>query len=188
MTSHPELEHLQQRLSGEGDKTAAFFAGLAPEAWRAPVYATGPGWKVRQVLAHFVSAERAYLDTMRETVGGGPGVPRDFDIDGFNAVQVEALSALSPSQLLEAFQAVRKQTCEFVGTLQPPDLDRIGYHPWFGEESLRFLLKLIYRHPMLHIRDIRLALETGAFVPDGEGYASFAREDNRPGGENDVRP
>ena len=182
MISHSELDHLRQRLSVEGDKTAAFFAGLAPEMWEAAVYTTGPGWHVRQVLAHFVSAERSYLDYMRDTVAGGPGVPRDFDIDAFNAVQVEALSGRMPAQLLEAFRAVRRQTCEFVQTLQPLDLDRIGYHPWFGEESLRFLLKLIYRHPMLHVRDVRLAMETGAPVPDGEGYASFAREDDRTGG------
>jgi uncharacterized damage-inducible protein DinB len=182
MASHAELKHLQKRLSDEGAKTAEFFAALAPEAWQHPVYSTGPRWKVRQVLAHFVSAERGYLHYMRDTVNGGRGVPRNFDIDAFNAIQVEALSDLSPAELLVAFGAIRSQTCEFVGTLQPGDLDRMGYHPWFGEESLRFLLKLIFRHPMLHVRDIRLAMETGAAVPDGEGYASFARNDDRAGG------
>lgn len=182
MSSHAERDHLQQRLSDEGDKTAAFFGGLAPETWEAPVYSTGPGWHVRDVLAHFVSAERSYLHYMRETVAGGPGVPRDFDIDAFNAVQVRALSGQTPDQLLDAFRTVRRQTCDFVQTLGPFDLDRIGYHPWFGEESLRFLLKLIYRHPMLHVRDVRLAMETGGPVPDGEGYASFARDDDRGGG------
>ncbi len=182
MTSHAELEHLRQRLSDEGEKTADFFAGLTQQAWEAPVYSTGPGWHVRQVLAHFVSAERSYLHYMRDTVNGGPGVPRDFDIDAFNAVQVEALSGLTPPQLIEAFRDVRRGTCDFVTTLQPLDLERIGYHPWFGDESLRFLLKLIYRHPMLHLRDVRLAMETGAPVPDGEGYASFARDNDRAGG------
>jgi hypothetical protein len=114
---------------------------------------------------------------MREAVQGGPGVPRDFDIDAFNAAQVQALAGYTPAQLLEAFRDVRKQTCDFVATLLPEDLDRIGYHPWFGDESLYFLLKLIYRHPMLHLRDIRLAMETGAAVPHGEGYASMAGSD-----------
>ena len=48
---------------------------------------------------------------------------------------------------------------------------------------MRFLLKLIYRHPMLHVRDVRLALETGAPVPDGEGYASFARDSSASKGD-----
>src|SRR3990172_4604070 len=113
MTSHSELEHLRQRLGDEGDKTADFFAGLAPSAWEAPVYSTGPGWHVRQVLAHFVSAERSYLHYMRDT---------------FNGDQVEALSGLTPPQLIEAFRDIRRGTCDFVTTLQPLDLERIGYH------------------------------------------------------------
>jgi hypothetical protein len=112
---------------------------------------------------------------MRDAVAGGPGVPRDFDIDAFNAAQVEQLSGMTPAHLLEALRLIRQETCDFVAGLQPEDLGRVEYHPWFGDESLAFLIRLIYRHPMLHIRDIRLALETGAPLPDGEGYASFAR-------------
>lgn len=182
MDNRDELGHLQGRLRHEGARTADFFADLPAEAWDHPVYASGPGWKVRQVLAHFVSAERGYLHYMQDAVGGGPGVPRDFDIDAFNAVQVEGLADLTPDELLEAFRAVRRATVEFVGGLQPADLDRIGYHPWFGDESMRFLLRLIYRHPMLHLRDVRLALEAGGPVPDGEGYARFARGSGGAGG------
>lgn len=175
MPSRNEIAHLQERLSAEGEKTARFFEALPPEAWAAPVYSTGPAWGVSQLLAHFVSAERGYLHYMRATIQGGAGVPRDFDIDAFNAEQVESLSGHAPAQLLDAFRDVRRQTCEFVAALQPGDLDRIGYHPWFGDESLAFLLKLIYRHPMLHLRDIRLAMESGAALPHGEGYASMGR-------------
>jgi len=169
------VEHLRQRLDDEGDRTAGFFAGLAAENWEHPVYSTGPRWVVRQVLAHFVAAERAYLHYMRDVVSGGSGVPRDFDIDAFNAEQVEALSAEPPGRLLEAFRNVRRQTSEFVTTLQPADLERVGYHPWFGDESLQFLVRLIYRHPMLHVRDVRRALDLGRALPDGEGSPSLPR-------------
>src|SRR3990170_1570846 len=135
MTSHAELEHLWQRLSDEGEKTADFFAGLAPQAWEAPVYSTGPGWHVRQVLAHFVSAERSYLHYMRDTVNGGAGVPRDFDIDGFNAVQVEALSGLTPPQLIESFRDIRRGTCDFVASIKPLPPGSILFPPWFAAKS-----------------------------------------------------
>jgi hypothetical protein len=168
-------------LRDEGVRTADFFAGLAVEAWEHPVYAADPRWRTRDVLAHFVSAERAYLHYMRDSVAGGPGVPRDFDIDGFNAAQVRSLEGLAASELLAAFRAVRAETCAFVTSLRPDDLDRVGYHPWFGEESLRFLLKLIYRHPMLHLRDVRLAVQRGTPLPHGEGYASLASNENTGG-------
>jgi uncharacterized damage-inducible protein DinB len=175
MAPDEQLEHLRQRLTTEGEKTVDFFASLAPGAWEQPVYSSGPRWNVRQVLAHFVSAEQGYLRYMRDTLAGGPGVPRDFDIDAFNAAQVEQLSGMTPAHLLEALRIVRRETCAFVAGLQPEDLGRVGYHPWFGDESLAFLIRLIYRHPMLHIRDIRRALESGAPLPDGEGDASSAR-------------
>jgi hypothetical protein len=171
-----DLAHIRERLSTEGDKVAGYFAGLPPEAWDHPVYTTGPGWKVRQILAHFVTAERGYLHYMRDRVSGGPGVPRDFDIDAFNREQVERLAGLSDGELLSAFGDVRRETIAFVAGLKPQALELRGHHPWFGEESLGFLLRLIYRHPMLHLRDIRLALETGGPLPHGEGYARFSTD------------
>jgi len=186
MATQDEVGHLRQRLSDEGEQTADFFAGLAAGIWSHPVYAAGPAWHVRDVLAHFVSAERVYLHYMRDRVAGGSGVPRDFDIDAFNAAQTEALAGQSPAQLLEAFRQVRQQTCAFVAGLKPEDLDLIGYHPWFGDESLRFLLKLIYRHPMLHVRDIRRAIQAGEPLPEGE--SSFPADRRGPLAEAGSAP
>lgn len=177
-----ETKHLQHRLALEGRKIADFFESLAAEDWDRRVYTSGPQWAVRHILAHFVSAERAYLHYMRDVVDGGPGVPRDFDIDAFNESQVRALSPLRPEELVEALRFARSETVAFVEGLSSQDLDRRGYHPWFGDTDLGFMLKLTYRHPMLHVRDIRQALQTGAPLPHGEGYASFARNDVKDGG------
>jgi hypothetical protein len=45
------------------------------------------------------------------------------------------------------------------------DFDRVGYHPWFGDTPLENMLKLVYRHNMIHQRDIEKALATGQPVP-----------------------
>ena len=47
-----------------------------------------------------------------------------------------------------------------VAGLTPADLDRRGRHPWLGEADLRSVLKLLYRHPMIHLRDVRAALRS----------------------------
>jgi uncharacterized damage-inducible protein DinB len=177
-----EIDHLRRRLAIEGEKIASFFESLGAEDWGRQVYTRGPQWAVRQILAHFVSAERAYLHYMRDLLGGGTGVPRDFDIDAFNETQVRALNTLSPEDLVRALRRARSETVAFVGGLSAADLAQRGYHPWFGDTDLGFMLKLAYRHPMLHVRDIRQALQTGAPVPHGEGYASFARDGVRPEG------
>ena len=170
------IEHLQQRLAAEGEKVAGFFAAFSPKDWERRVYTTGSQWAVRHILAHFVSAERAYLHNMRDVLNGGSGVPRDFDIDTFNEAEVPALGQRPAEELVQALRQARSDTVAFVAGLSPPDLDRRGYHPWFGDADLRFMLKLTYRHPMLHLRDVRQAVATGAPIPHGEGYSSFARD------------
>jgi uncharacterized protein (TIGR03083 family) len=156
---------IAKRLEDKGAQTAAFFRALAPGDWATPVYADGPSWDVRGVLGHFVSAERAYVRAMVDAVQGGEGVPDDFDIDRFNAGEVAALADRDPAWLIGQFEQARAETVAFVLSLSDANLDQEGRHPFLGVERLEKLLKLIYRHNMLHERDVRRALG----LPPGEG-------------------
>ena len=51
-----ELEHIRRRLSDEGEKTAAYFEALAAADWDQQIYQTGSEWRVREILAHFISS------------------------------------------------------------------------------------------------------------------------------------
>jgi hypothetical protein len=42
--------------------------------------------------------------------------------------------------------------------LNDADLDREGRHPFFGVDRVEKFAKLVYRHNMLHERDVRRAL------------------------------
>jgi hypothetical protein len=97
-----ESAHLARRLKEEGRRTVAFFQSLAAADWDQSVYPGGSGWRVRDVLAHFVSAEAAYLRFLRDTISGGSGLPKDFDIDAFNAAEVTGLSTRPPEELLDS--------------------------------------------------------------------------------------
>lgn len=163
-TARPEIEHLIRRLVSDGEKTAEFFRGLPPEAWEQQVYTTGGRWSVRMVLAHFVFAERALDRLMADVAAGGPGAPRDLDIDRFNEAEAAPFRNTPPLELLEAFRDARAATVHLAGGLDLPDLPKRGYHPWFGDVELGEMLKLVYRHNMIHLRDIRVAIETGAPV------------------------
>lgn len=160
-----ELEHLTKRLQQDGAKTADFFESLEPEAWAAQVYTTGSEWAVRDVLAHFVSAERSFKLLVTDVARGGRGAPRDLQIDEFNEREVPKLKSLSPEKLLAAYREARAATIELVSTIDPAVLDRRGYHPWFGDVEIRDMLKLVYRHNMIHLRDIRKALRSGEPTP-----------------------
>ncbi len=154
-------ELIRKRLAEEGAKTAAYFRTLSRENFLQQVYTTGPLWRTRDLLAHFVSAERMFVFYGREILQGGSGAPEDFVIDDFNATQVAGFTEAPLDDLVTQFEAIRAETVKLVSQMQDADFDRLGRHPWFGRVPLENMLKLIYRHTMLHERDIRKALETG---------------------------
>jgi uncharacterized protein (TIGR03083 family) len=158
-------ELILKRLQEEGQKTAAYFRTLGEKDYTQQVYTTGPEWRVRDILAHFVSAEQTFVFYGRDILRGGPGAPEDFVIDEFNATQVAGLKDAPPADLIRQFEAARTEVLAMVRGMTDTDFDRIGRHPWFGRVPLEQMLKLIYRHNMLHERDIRKAIETGQPVP-----------------------
>ena len=160
-----ELLNISRRMKSEGEKTIAYFKSLPPEAWKQQVYTTGSCWSIHHILAHFVSAERGIMQLVRDISTGGSGAPDDFEIDEFNENEVALLQELEVSDLFEAFSTARKEFSTLVESLSATDLDLVGRHPWFGGTKLRKALKLVYRHNMIHQRDIRKALNSGQPVP-----------------------
>ena len=163
-----ELSHLTKRLKKDGEKTKAVFEGLTSQDWTVQVYTTGSEWTVREILAHFISAERAFHQLINDVRQGGSGAPRDLDIVEFNEREVPKLDDLSAHQLLHEYWQARQQSLRLTQSLQPLDLDKHGYHPWFGDVPIRDMLKLVYRHNMIHLRDMRKALKQGSPVPHKE--------------------
>ena len=154
--------HIIKRLRVAGVATSEFFRSIAADSFQQQIYSTGGEWLLRDVLAHFVSIEHTFLNYGREILAGGEGAPEDFDIDEYNEVQIALKQHQEPDELLVAFENARKETIVLVESMKDSDLDREGRHPYFGFLALEKMLKLIYRHNMIHERDIRRAFNTGA--------------------------
>ncbi len=152
-------DFLTERLKTEGEKTAAFFAALAPEQWQILVYTEGEQWTLRNVLAHFVMAEQGFLKLFANIRDGGPGAAEDFDIDRYNASQQEKTRELTPNELLEQFQATRVIMAALVASFSEEDLQKQGRHPFLGLTTLAEMVKMVYRHNQIHLRDLRKLLE-----------------------------
>jgi hypothetical protein len=155
-----ELVHIRRRLSDEGEKTVAYFESLSTGDWEQQIYQTGSEWRVREILAHFISAERAYQKYLDDVLQGGRGAPDDMDIDEFNESEVPTIQG-SPAELIEEFKQVRIDTINLTDTLDEADLTRIANHPWFEEKEISWYLKLLYRHNTMHRMDIRKVLRSG---------------------------
>jgi hypothetical protein len=153
MTETPGF--LTERLRAEGEKTVIFFRSLSAEQWEQTVYTEGSIWRIREVLAHYMTAEKGFLGLFRDILNGGPGIQQDFDIDRFNASQQKKVKGLSNGQLIEQFIKVRAEMVALVSGLSVSDLQNKGRHPFLEEATLEDMIKMVYRHNQIHYRDIR---------------------------------
>lgn len=148
-------EHLAERLKVEGEKTLHFFHGLSPEQWERRVYTEGSCWTIRQVLAHFTVSEASFARLIGDILAGGQGAPENFQIDYFNERTVGKLEAATPIELLEKYVDLRSRFTALVQGLHPDDLLKTGRHPYLGVATIEDIIKLLYRHNAIHIREIR---------------------------------
>ncbi len=149
---------LSERLTNEGEKTIAFFEKLTPDQWDMEVYTDGSHWRVRQVLAHIAMSEHSLCRLVTNIAGGGPGAPLDFDINAYNERKVREVQDLRPDELITLFHNNRQETARVTAALSVEDLARTGRHPYLGTTALADILKIIYRHNQIHIRDLRKTL------------------------------
>jgi uncharacterized protein (TIGR03083 family) len=152
---------IQKRLRDEGEKLLAVFEGLTPEQWQIVIYTDGMTWTIKDLLAHQISAEGEFQFYGRDVLNGGEGAPEGFDLNAFNNREVAAKADRTPEQLLADFRSMRQASIDFVATIRDDQFALQGRHPFFGMMVIEDLFKLIYRHNMMHARDIRKALEPG---------------------------
>jgi uncharacterized protein (TIGR03083 family) len=151
---------IQKRLRDEGDRLLAVFEALTDEQWSLTIYTDGAVWTIKDVLAHQISAEREFQYYGRDILAGGPGAPEDFSINAFNNAAVASMADRTAVDLLDALRATRQATIDLVATIADADFARRGRHPYFGMIAIEDMFKLIYRHNMMHARDLRRVLES----------------------------
>lgn len=158
MTDTPDF--LAGRLRSEGEKTIQFLRNLTQEQWLKPVYSEGGTWSIGDILAHFVSAEIGMRRLVENILSGGPGSPEDFDLDAYNQRKVAALRQVPLGELIEQFGRERENCITLIHRLSQEDLQKSGRHPWLGVVPVEEIVKLLYRHNQIHLRDIRKAVSS----------------------------
>lgn len=152
------IDQLLARLQKGIEKTIAIFGSISPAQWEAVLYEEPYPWTVRDLLAHFVSAEEGLLRIAQDIATGGPGAPEGFDYNAYNAAEQKRLADASPESLLAALTTARQRTINWVAGLEEADLDRVGRHPALGEINLETFINAIYGHQLLHMRELMQAL------------------------------
>ena len=147
------LNDLILKLERGHTKTQDRLATLTTDQWALPVYLE-PAWNVRNLIVHFLSAETQLLALAKNVAGGGTGAPPRFDIDHFNAEEQIRYQGQSATELLVALGHIRQQTIQWVHSLDDTQLDKVGRHPALGEISVEEMVKAIFGHQLLHLRDL----------------------------------
>ena len=112
------------------------------------------------MLAHFVSTEAAFNRLIRNILEGGEGAPVDFDIDKFNRGEVKKRGHFQIEALMRQFEEYRQDNIRLVSGMREEDLTKKGRHPFLGLTPIEDIVKLLYRHNQIHIRDIRRVLNS----------------------------
>ena len=154
-----ETQVLAEKLRTEGEKFAKYFSVLSESQWKAEVYTEDSVWTIRNILAHLVTAERAFVILFERIRQGGPGVSDDFAINRFNASQQARTKDLTSGELLDQYKAVRSEMVAWVSGISDADLEKKGRHPFLGETSLREMVKMVYIHNQTHYRDLRRVIK-----------------------------
>lgn len=146
------------RMKKEGESTIAFFQDLKPDQWTMEVYTEGENWSLIQILTHIVEAEGSVPRLIMHILAGGPGVPKDFDLDDYNHRKVSEMPKMSPEDLIHEFSIRRAKTIEMVSGFGKKELTTEGRHPFLGVAPVKDMLKLMTTHIRIHQRDIRKLL------------------------------
>ena len=111
-------------------------------------------WTLRDLLAHFVSAEKELRRLAENIAAGGMGAPDGFNYNEFNRTEQEAHRSYGPEELLRMFLQSRDSTLGWMSNLTEEQLNRKGRHPALGEITLESVLAAIHGHILMHLRDL----------------------------------
>lgn len=157
-SDNPNCKKLIDKLTSSGRRTLEIFQSIEGDDWYQQVYSDGANWSVYHILAHFVASEASIVRLIKIILQGNEGVPEGFDVDVFNEREVNCFSKLPNDLILQRFSERREETIQLLLELSDYDLTVEGRHPWLGVAPIEEMIKLLYRHNLIHQRDIRKVL------------------------------
>jgi hypothetical protein len=144
-----ELDEIIDLLARTPSVASALLAGI-PDSWSAETDKPD-GWRPKDVIGHLVSGEIDNWIPRVERIMTD-GTSRAFDpFDRFEMLERDVDEQLDA--LLVRFAELRFQSLTRLRELvtSPADLERKGFHPAFGEVTLRQLLETWTVHDLDHL-------------------------------------
>ncbi|HUN22986.1 MAG TPA: DinB family protein [Anaerolineales bacterium] len=152
---------ISEKLSSHRDSTLQFFSQLDETQQNAQIYPEPGGWRTADILTHLALSEERFLSLFQGILAGEGGVSADFDIDRYNAESLQTAQTATWAERMAQFKQARNALIAFSQSLIAEDLLKEARHPFLGVVPLEKMLKMLYRHALLHEADIAKALGLG---------------------------
>jgi hypothetical protein len=150
---------LRQTIEADHAACMAVLRRLTPEQWQTPVPSDeGAEWKARDVLAHIAVSESGQLGQITRVLGGGQGVPDDFDLNRFNRRSVQKQAETSVDDLLATIERDFAKVLEALDAVSEADLDKAGRHARGDSLTVAQFFHRVTEHRRQHAEEIARSL------------------------------
>jgi hypothetical protein len=148
---HDHLNHTREELLD-------VVGQMQPEDWDKPMQSVEGSWTVKQLLLHVATSESGQIKTAQAIAAGQPTVPDDFDLDRYNARQIEKNQAKQSPEILFGLAESRQKLLAFLEKVPDSALDASGKHGRGDVITLEQLFLRIGEHEEDHAGEIKQAL------------------------------
>jgi uncharacterized damage-inducible protein DinB len=162
MTLSERKHILYDHLNHTREAVLELIGRMQPADWDKVVQSNEGGWTVKQALLHIATSEAGQINTGKAIAADQPTVPDDFDLNRYNARQIQKNQDKQPPEILFGMAESRQKLLAFLEEVPEEALDKRGKHARGDVISLEQLFFRIGEHEADHAAEIKQALTQNA--------------------------
>ncbi|MFN8472572.1 MAG: DinB family protein [Anaerolineae bacterium] len=149
-----DAQELEEKLNHERARLMAELEGITEDMASRRVEGVDGWTTIHDAMRHVASAEQSMVTVAERTVAGTYQPVPDFDLNRFNARQVEKRQAQTWQDTLNELANVRANTLKVLEGWNEDQLNLPTVHPVWGDTTVGGLFRIIAIHDSLHRKDV----------------------------------
>ena len=149
-----DAQALEEKLNHERARLIAELDGITEDMASRRVEGVDGWTTIHDAMRHVASAEQSMIVVAERTVAGTYQPAPDFDLNRFNARQVEKRAQQTWEESLAELNQVRSKSLAALETWTDEQLALPTFHPVWGDVDVAGLFRIIAIHDGLHRKDI----------------------------------
>lgn len=147
-------DELIAKLNQERERLMAALDGVDAEMAARVIEGTDGWTSIHDAMKHVASAERSMLTVAERTIAGTYKAIPDFDVNRYNARQVEKRQGQTWEETLAELRQSREASLAALEQWGDEQLNLPTTHPVWGDTTVGGLFRIIAIHDSLHRKDV----------------------------------